>query len=136
MSHGSPSAMGAWIAVALTPVGLVLVVLLGFGFGEASTGAATAVPASIVAHLLGVAAPTSGVVLALRGWRAGARSGGAALIVSAVLVVGMFVALPLLGTAFGLGWVIALVMVAAVLVFAEWRAHRRGVPPSMTSHAA
>ncbi len=129
-------AMWAWIAAAFTPVGFALVVLLGFAFGEGSAGTAAEVPTSVLAHLLGVAAPTSALVLALAAWHGGAHSGRAAVIVCSILLVGTFVALPILAITFGLGWVIALLVVATVVAFAEWRQRRQGLPPSMNSHAA
>ena len=131
----SRSARWAWIAAAFTPVGFALVVLLGFALGEGSAGTAAEIPASVLAHLLGVAAPTAAVVLALAAWHGGARSGRAAVIVSTILLAGMFVALPILGTTFALGWVIALVIVATVVALAEWRTtvmgYRRATLPDL-----
>ncbi|MGE5289554.1 MAG: hypothetical protein ACM3ML_20625 [Micromonosporaceae bacterium] len=77
--------------------------------------------------LLGVIAPTAAVILAIRAARAGERSGRIAVAVSVLLLLGTLV---LLGLDFTLGWIVALILVVAVLAVFGWRSRRRRLPPA------
>lgn len=94
------SAKRAWIAVALTPVGVVagLVVayavaaVMGVTLDPASGPGPSGTERAIVFSIAGVvwlAAPVVAVVLAVRPAQSGNRSGVAALVVGAVMVVAM-----------------------------------------------
>ncbi len=121
----SRSALWAWVAVALTPVGLLLAVVAGFAWAEApASGIATWSLGTVPAALLAVIAPTAAVILAIRAARAGERSGRIALAVSVLLLLGMLVVLGI--SLFSLGWIIALVMAVAVLAGFGWHSrHNR-----------
>ncbi len=122
----SRSARWAWVAVALTPVGWFLGVLAGFAWAEApgaTGGTATWSLGTVPYVLLGVIAPTAAVILAIRAARAGERSGRVAVAVSVLLLLGTFVVAFL---DFTLGWIVALVLVVAVLAVFGWRSrHNR-----------
>ena len=125
---GSRSALWAWVAVALTPVGLFLAVLAGFAWAEAPAGGVATWSLGTVPYaLLGVIAPTAAVILAIRAARAGERSGRIAVAVSVLLLLGTLV---LLGLDFTLGWIVALVLVVAVLAVFGWRSRHRRLPPA------
>ncbi len=123
------SARRAWVAVALTPVGLILALVAGFAWAEAPAGGvATWSLGTVPVALLAVAAPTAAVILAIQAARAGERSGRAAVVVSVLLLLGMFV---LVGTGgFFLGSIIVLVLVAAVLGVFGWRSRHKLLPPA------
>lgn len=122
------SAVWAWVAVALTPVGWFLAVLAGFAWAEAPAGGVATWSLGTVPYaLLGVIAPTAAVILAIRAARAGERSGRVAVAVSVLLLVGTLV---LLGLDFTLGWIVALVMVVAVLAVFGWRSRHMRLPPA------
>ncbi len=78
--------------------------------------------------LLAVTAPTAAVILAIRAARAGERSGRIAVAVSVLLLLGMLVWLGL--GFFSLGWIIALVLVVAVLAVVGWRSRHKRLPPA------
>ncbi len=121
--------LAAWVAVALTPVGLFLAVVAGFAWAEApASGIATSSLGTVPAALLAVIAPTAAVIMAIRAARAGERSGRIALAVSVLLLLGMLVWLGL--GFFSLGWIIALVMVAAVLAVFGWHSRHNRLPPA------
>ncbi len=125
---GSRSALWAWVAVALTPVGLFLAVLAGFAWAEAPAGGVATWSLGTVPYaLLGVIAPTAAVILAIRAARAGERSGRIAVAVSVLLLLGTLV---WLGLDFTLGWIVALVLVVAVLAVFGWRSRHRRLPPA------
>ena len=125
----SRSAQRAWVAVALTPVGLILATVAGFAWAEAPAGGvATWSLGTLPATLLAVTAPTAAVILAIGAARAGERSGRAAVVVSVFLLLGMFVLLGVGG--FFLGSIIALVLVAAVLGVFGWRSRHNRLPPA------
>jgi hypothetical protein len=117
--HASRLALGAWIAVALTPYGWVFgIANFVFLSGEGEAKGMGPVAGIQVALLL-VAAPATAVVLAVRAARAGYRSGRIVVVVSGLLLLATLV-LRLL-----LGWIgLVVVAVVAVLVFvwdARWR---------------
>jgi len=112
-------ALGAWIAVALTPYGWVLgIANFAFLSGEGEAKGIGPVTGIQVALLL-VAAPATAVVLAVWAARAGHRSGRIAVVVSGLLLLATLV-LALL-----LGW-IGLVVFAVVAVLAFLGARCRG----------
>lgn len=106
-------ALGAWIAVALTPAGWVLGIVLAFLAGEGGAKVIGAVTVGLVGVLLFVAAPATAVVLAVRAARAGHRSGKIAEMVSGLLLLATLFLTLLLGW---IGMVVTAVL--AVLVFA------------------
>ena len=110
--HGGRLALGAWIAVALAPVGWVLGIVLAFFSGEGEAKGIGPVTLGIRGVLLFVAAPATAVVLAVRAARAGHRSGRIAVVVSGSLLLATLV-LTLLPGRIGL----VVIAVAAVLVF-------------------
>lgn len=121
------SARRAWVAVALTPVGLILALVAGFAWAEAPAGGTAPWSLGTVpVALLAVAAPTAAVILAIGAARAGERSGRTAAVVSVLLLLGMFVLLGVGG--FFLGSIIALVLVAAVLGVFGWRSRHNRLP--------
>ncbi len=120
------SARGAWLAIAVTPVVWFVVIFVGFASGEDTSG--SPVLASAWASLVSAAAPAAAAVLAVRAARAGDRSGKAAAVVAAVLLVATFAFLPVLVISMGLGWIIALVVVAVTLGVLEWRSQRKPSP--------
>ena len=114
----------AWVllAVALTPVGWALTVLLGFGF-EGIAGTWPQLAAAFLMGLVSLAAPTAAVIVATTSARAAPPSGRAPVVVSVVLLLVTLLALPFLVTGFGWGWVATLLVVAGVLGLAEWLHH-------------
>jgi uncharacterized membrane protein len=96
----SSSARRAWIAVALTPVGVVVAIgiayavagLLGVTLDPATPQQTRTFPQNLlcygVATLIVLIAPLAGIVLSLRPARAGSTSGRVALVVSSVLALG------------------------------------------------
>lgn len=127
---GNRSAVRAWVALACTPVGWVLAIFAGFLWvGEACNncgGVASWSLGTVPVVLLMVVAPTAAVILATGAARAGERSGQVAFAVSVLLLVGTFV----VTLDFTLGWIIALVMVVAVLTVFGWRSRHKRLPPS------
>ncbi len=101
-----------WIAVALTPVGWALGIVLAFLSGEGDAKGAGPVTLGILGVLLFVVAPATAVVLATRTARAGHRSGKAAVTVSGALLLATLVLTLLLGR---IGLIVAALV--AVLVF-------------------
>ncbi len=127
----SRSAPRAWVAVALTPVGLLLGALAGFAWAEApgsTGGVATWSFGTVPAALLSVIAPTAAVILAIRAVRAGERSAGIAVAVSVLLLLGILIWLGL--GFYSLGWIIALAMVVTVLGAFGWRSRHKPLPPA------
>lgn len=130
LEHQNPRTEGRlafrpWIAVALVPVGWMLVLVAGFAGGEGeSTGAALA---AFLPALVALAAPTAAVLLGVGAARAGERTGWAAAWVAGVLLVATAVLLPVLVISPSIGLGIAVVVVVAVLAFFEWR-YRKSSP--------
>ena len=123
LTHG-PQAVGAWIAVASTPLGWALGIGLAFLSGEGEARGIGPVTVGILGVLLFAAAPAAAVVLAVWAARAGYRSGRIAVAVSGLLlVVTLFLTL-LLGR---IGLIMA--AVAAVLVLAGVRSRNKPSPP-------
>ena len=117
--HANRLALGAWIAVALTPYGWVLgIANFAFLSGEGEAKRIGPVIGTHVALLL-VTAPATAVVLAVWAVRAGHRSGRIAVVVSGLQLLATLV-LALL-----LGW-IGLVVFAVVAVSAFLGARCRG----------
>ncbi len=92
-----PSARPAWIAIALTPVGLLLSVAVGYGVAaligvtlDPATGPGPTVWQNFIVWSIGsicwFAPPVAAIVFARAPARAGNRAGIAALVVGAVLV--------------------------------------------------
>jgi len=99
---GPAGTRAAWIAVACTPVGVVVGVavayavagLIGVTLDPAGPSTVTAAQRALVWGVAGavwLAAPVAGVALAVRPARSASRSGVAALVASSVLVVAMAV---------------------------------------------
>jgi len=105
------SALGAWLAVALIPIGLVCSLVVAVG----GTGTNADALGAFLLSLVALAAPTVAVVLGVRATRAGAPSGGTVLVVAAVLLLGMLIMLPVLVIGSWVGWALAIVVVVAVL---------------------
>lgn len=121
--HADRLACWAWIAVALTPAGWVLGIVLALLSGEGEAKGIGPVTLGILGILLFVAVPATAVVLALRAAHAGHRSGGIAVMVSGSLFLATLV-LTLV-----LGWIGLLVAaVAAVLVFVGARSRNKPSP--------
>ena len=112
----------AWIAMALTPVGWVIGMVLAFLTGE-GWGAGP-----VIVGLLGIflfaAAPATAVVLAVKAARAGHRSGRIAVAVSGSLLAVAALCLPLLFGLIGL----VVTAVVAVLVFVWARPRNKASP--------
>ncbi|HVM65488.1 MAG TPA: hypothetical protein VMU14_11550 [Acidimicrobiales bacterium] len=130
LEHQNPRTEGrlalrAWIAVAMIPVGWMLVLVAGFAGGEGEH-AGTAL-ASVLPALVALAAPTAAVLLGVGAARARQRTGWAAAWAAGVLLVATAVLLPVLVISPSIGWGIAVVVVVAVLAFFEWR-YRRSAP--------
>ena len=100
VSETKPSAARAWIAVALTPAGLVAGLFVAYGVAAAvgvtldpatGPGPSTTDKAIVfsIAGLVWLAPPTAAVLLAIRPARSMNSSGIAALIVGMLLLVGM-----------------------------------------------
>ena len=89
---GTRTAIWAWIAVALVPLGLVLGVVIAFLLGEGDQ----VFLLGLVPALVSLAAPVAAIVLAARVAQAGQRSGKAAVVVSGLLLVTTLAALPTL----------------------------------------
>jgi hypothetical protein len=124
LTHAGRLALGAWIAVALTPAGWVLGIVLAFLSGEGEAKGTGLVSAGILGVLLFAAAPATAVVLAVQAARAGHRSGRIAEMVSGSLLVATLV-LTLL-----LGWIgLVVTAVVAVLVFVWARSGSKPSPP-------
>jgi hypothetical protein len=123
-THADRLAVGTWIAVASTPLGWALGIVLAFVSGEGEARGIGPVTVGILGVLLFVAVPAAAVVLAVRAARAGYRSGRTAVAVSgSLLLVTLFLTL-LLGP---LGLVVT--AVAAVLVFVGVRSRNKPSPP-------
>jgi uncharacterized membrane protein YhaH (DUF805 family) len=118
----------AWIAVALTPAGWVLGIVLAFLSGEGEAKGIGPVTLGILGILLFVAAPATAVVLAVRTARAGHRSGKVAMAVSGSLLVATLVLTLLLGR---IGLIVAAVV--TVLVFIWARPRNKPSPPRSDS---
>jgi hypothetical protein len=110
-------AVWAWIAVALTPVGWALGIVLAFLSGEGEAEGVGPVALGMLGVLLFVAAPAIAVILAVRAARAGPRSGRPAVVVSGLLLLATLVLTLLLGR---IGLVVV-VAVVALLGFVESR---------------
>lgn len=91
---------GAWVALALTPLGLLLAMVVGEGLLAAQgyqVGAALAAPvgatllAAVPAMLVGAAPPAAAVWCGLRARRLGHRQGLLVAVAGAVLGVGFVV---------------------------------------------
>jgi hypothetical protein len=120
--HGETLARWAWIAVALTPAGWMLGILLAFLSGEGEAKGVGPVTVGILGVLLFAAVPATAVALAVKAARAGHRSGRIALVVSgSLLAATLFLTLLL-------GW-IGLVVTAVVAVLVTAWARPRGTPP-------
>ena len=105
--------LAAWTAVALTPAGWVLGIVLVFLSGEGEAGGIGPAAVGVSGILLFVAAPATAVVLAVRAARAGIRSGRIAVTASGSLLFATCV-LTLL-----LGWTgLIVVAVVTMLIFA------------------
>ncbi len=120
-----------WIAVALTPPGWVLGIVLAFMSGEGDAKGAGPVTLGTLGILLFVAAPATAVVLAVQTARAGHRTGRMAVTVSASLLL-VTVALTLLLGRIGL----LVVAVVAVVVFAWARPRNRPSPPGASTRTS
>lgn len=105
------SALRAWTAVALIPVGLVCSLVVAVG----GTGTTADTLGALLLSLVALAAPTAAVVLGVWATRSRAPSGGPALVVAAVLLLGMLVLLPVLVIGSWVGWALAIVVVVTVL---------------------
>ncbi len=117
----------AWIAVALTPAGWVLGIVLALLSGEGDAKGTGPVTLGILGILLFVAAPATAVVLAVQTARAGHRSGRIAVVVSGSLLVATLVLTLLLGR---IGLIV--VAVVAVLVFVWARPRDKPSPPGVS----
>lgn len=126
-THADRLARWAWIAVALTPVGWVLGIVLVFLSGEGEAKGIGPVTLGILGILLFVAAPATAVVLAVKAARAGHRSGRIAVIVSGSLLLASLVLTLLLGR-------IGLIVVAVVTVLVLVWARPRNKPSPPRSH--
>lgn len=93
-----PSAARAWLTIALTPVGLLLSIAVGYGIAailgvtlDPATGPGPSTGENLViwgiAGLFWLAPPALGIRLAVGPARAGSRSGLAASIVGGILLV-------------------------------------------------
>ncbi len=110
----------AWVAVALTPAGWVLGIILAFLSGEGDAKGVGPVTLGTLGILLFVAAPAAAVVLAVRAARAGQRSGRTAVVLSGSLLLVTLVLTLLLG---GVGLIIVAVVTVLVFVWARpWHA--------------
>ena len=123
-THAGRLALWAWVAVALTPAGWVLGIVLAFLSGEGEAKGVGPVAVGLLGILLFVAAPATAVVLAVKAARAGHRSGRIAVVVSgSLLVATLFLTLLL-------GWIgLVVTVVVAVLVFAWARPRNKPPPP-------
>ncbi len=113
---GRPLGHRAWIAVALTPVGLVVAVVAGFAGGKGT------VLSGAVLSVLVMAAPAAGVALGVMAARAGEPSTAPVLAVAAVLLALTALALPLIvvsGTAFAVAVAVCLGVAAVAAVAAS-----------------
>ena len=112
-AHAGTLARWAWIAVALTPAGWVLGIVVAFLSGEGEAKGVGPVTLGLLGVMLFAAAPATAVVLAVKTERAGHRSGRIAEMVSgSLLVATLFLTLLL-------GWIgLVVTAVVAVLVFA------------------
>ena len=127
-THADKLGVGAWIAVASTPLGWALGIGLAFLSGEGEARGIGPVTVGILGVVLFAAIPAAAVVLAVRAARAGYRSGKIAEMVSgSLLVVTLFLTL-LLGR-IGL----AVTALAAVLVLAGVRSRNKPSPPGPDS---
>ena len=116
--HAGRLARWAWIAVALTPAGWVLGIVLAFLSGEGEAKGIGPVTLGILGILLFVAAPAAAVVLAVKAARAGHRSGRIAVMVSGSLLLATLVLTLLLGR---IGLIVVAVVTVLVLIWARLR---------------
>jgi hypothetical protein len=123
-AHADKMARWTWIAVALTPAGWVLGIVLAFLSGEGDAKGVGPVTLGILGILLFVAAPATAVVLAVHTARAGHRSGKIAVTVSGALLLATLVLTLLLGR---IGLIV--VAVVTVLIFLWARPRNRPSPP-------
>ena len=130
-AHADILARWAWIAVALTPAGWVLGVVLAFLSGEGEAKTTGPVILGTLGILLFVAAPATAVILAVKAARAGHRSGRIAVMVSGSLLLATLVLTLLLG---GVGLIV--VAVVTVLVFVWARPHNKPPPRPRSPGAA
>ena len=122
--HVGALARWAWIALALTPAGWVLGIVLAFLSGEGEATGIGPVTVGLLGVLLFAAVPATAVVLAVQAARAGHRSGRIAEILSGSLLVATLFLTLLLGP-------IGLIVTAAVavLVFVWARPRNKPSPP-------
>ena len=116
--HAGRLARWAWIAVALTPAGWVLGIVLAFLSGEGEAKGIGPVTLGILGILLFVAAPAAAVVLAVKAARAGHRSGRIAVMVSGSLLLATLVLTLLLVR---IGLIVVAVVTVLVLIWARPR---------------
>jgi len=114
----------AWIAVALTPAGWVIFVVLASLSSEGEAKGAGPVIVGLLGIFLFAAAPATAVVLAVKAARAGHRSGRIAAAVSGSLLAVAALCLPLLFGLIGL----VVTAVVAVLVFVWARPRNKASP--------
>ena len=123
-AHADRLTRWAWVAVALTPAGWVLGIVLAFLSGEGEAKGIGPVTLGILGILLFVTAPATAVVLAVQAARAGHRPGRIAMVVSGSLLLVTLVLTLLLGR---IGLIV--VAVVTVLVFVWARPRNRPSPP-------
>ncbi len=123
-AHAGTLARWAWIAVALTPAGWVLGIVLAFLSGEGQAKGTGPVTLGLLGVLLFAAAPATAVILAVKAERAGHRSARIAEMVSGSLLVATLFLTLLLGR---IGLIVTAVV--AVLVFAGARPRSKPSPP-------
>ncbi len=129
-AHAERLALWTWTAVALTPAGWVLGIVLAFLSGEGSGRGTGPLILGMLGILLFAAAPATAVVLAVQTARAGHRSGRIAEMVSGSMLLTTLV-LTLL-----LGWIgLVVVAVVAVLVFVWVRPRSKPSPPGAVRQA-
>ena len=117
-AHAGALARWAWIAVALTPAGWVLGIVLALLSGEGGAKGIGPVTVGLLGILLFAAAPATSVVLAVQAARTGHRSGRIAEMVSGSLLVATLFLTLLLGW---IGLVVTTVVTALVLAWARPR---------------
>jgi hypothetical protein len=117
-AHADTLARWAWIAVALTPAGWVMGIVLAFLSGEGEGKGVGPVTLGILGILLFVAAPAAAVILAVQAARAGHRSGRIAETVSELLLLATLLLTLLLGR---IGLIVTAAVAGLVLVWARPR---------------
>ncbi len=122
-THTGRLALGAWIAVASTPLGWALGIYLAVLGGEGAAKGIGPVTLGIAGVLLFAAAPATAVILAVQAARAGHRSGRILVVVSGSLLLATLV-LTLL-----VGWLGLVVAAAVAVLVAAWARPRSKPPP-------